>query len=166
MCPLRGKLIPQAPIMTHDELLSSATRLPPPTPEAAKEYAQHVATLAERVSKALEARTDLDTLIGPGNRDMMRDNHRNHALFMASLFANWSPTVLVETVTWVFRAYRAHGFHLTYWSAQLNIWLAVMPDVLTGATVTEITPVYHWLLVNLPAFTALSETSSDLPSAK
>jgi hypothetical protein len=42
---------------------------------------------------------------------------------MVSLFGDYHPEVLVETVLWVFRAYRSHGFKLTYWPAQLDMWV-------------------------------------------
>ena len=57
---------------------------------------------------------------------------------MSSLLATYSPEVLVNTVLWVFRAYRAHGFNLTYWPAQLDTWVVLLekhlsPSVGRGA---------------------------------
>jgi hypothetical protein len=143
--------------MTRQELLNEAATLRQPSEDAAAEYARHGQTLAERVSAALSSRPDLLRLVGEGNQEMMRDNHRNHARFMASLFGRYSAEVLVETVLWVFRAYRAHGFALTYWPAQLNSWLEAMREILSPETYAAVAPFYEWLLLRQPAFAALSD---------
>ena len=106
--------------MTRQFLLEQAAGLPAVSTEAAAEYAAQHLTLAEEVTRMLGARDDLERLIGPGNRAMMEDNHRNHGRFISSLLQAFSPEVLVETIIWVFRAYRSHGFQLTYWPAQLD----------------------------------------------
>jgi hypothetical protein len=103
------------------------------------------------------ARTDLDHLIGNENMAMMEDNHRNHARFMTSVFQVYQPVVLVETVLWVFRAYRSHGFQLTYWPAQLDQWVALLKVHLSPDAFQEIYPFYHWMLINQPTFVIESD---------
>lgn len=103
------------------------------------------------------SRHDLSAMIGEGNEAMMKDNHNNHALFMESIFTNYNPEVLVETVLWVFKSYRAHGFQVTYWPAQLNAWIKIIEKELSPASCKTILPFYQWLIVNIPAFTELSE---------
>jgi hypothetical protein len=142
--------------MTHDDLLKTASALHAPPPKAIAEYANLRDKLAGELNRRLGARSDLDALIGPGNRAMMEDNHRNHARFMESLFRLYSPQVLVETVLWVFRAYRAHGFRLTYWPAQLDTWVEVLRENLSTESFRAIEPFYHWMIVNQPAFAALT----------
>jgi hypothetical protein len=113
--------------------------------------------MAEIVSGRMLAREDLESLIGAGNSDMMCDNHRNHARFMNSLFKMYTPEMLAETILWVFRAYRAHGFRLTYWPAQLDTWVLVMKDQLSAVSLEEIYPYYAWMLINQASFAELSE---------
>jgi hypothetical protein len=145
--------------MTKQELIVSATRLPAPSAEAVTEYAVRAELLAADVSRILRERPDLEALIGPGNCAMMEQNHRNHARFMGGFLANYQPEVLVETVLWVFRAYRSHGFRLTYWPAQLDTWLTVLADRLPAHACRAIRRIYDWLLVHQPAFAALSDSA-------
>lgn len=146
-------------MMTHDQLLAAANCLVPPPAAAAMEYAALADELAAEVSRGLGARADLERLIGLGNREMMEDNHRNHARFITALLQSFNPNVLVETVLWVFRAYRQHGFQLTYWPAQLDLWLKLLRDRLSPEAYAAITPLYRWMLLHQAAFVQLSETA-------
>jgi hypothetical protein len=143
--------------MNKEELIATATALAYPTPAAAHEYSEKRERLAAEINRIMGQRADLKDLIGAGNHDMMEDNHRNHARFLTSLFQDFSPIVLVETVLWVFRAYRSHGFHLTYWPAQLDTWVEIMKKELTPATFENVYPVYHWMIIHQPDFVALSD---------
>jgi hypothetical protein len=142
--------------MKREDLIESARTLPVPSPEAAREYGARRERLAEAINRAMGARRDLDRLVG-GHTAMMEDNHRNHARFMESLFLAWDPEVLVDTVIWVFRAYRSHGFALTYWPAQLDTWVSVLRENLSASTFASIYPVYHWMITQQPFFAALSD---------
>lgn len=143
--------------MKKDTLLASAQQLKQPAQAHAHAYAEQAEALAAMVTAQLLARPDLETLIGPGNEEMMADNHRNHARFLSSVFQCYRPEVLVETVLWVYRAYRAHGFHLTYWPAQLDCWVKCMRETLPAASVAELYPFYEWLLINQAAFVELTD---------
>ncbi len=143
--------------MTREELIENAAKLPKPSPEAAREYDSVRERAADAVTGELARRDDLEALIGKGNSEMMSQNHRNHALFMSSMFAGYAPRVFVETILWVFRAYRSHGFGLTYWPAQLDSWLSVLGDLMGEQAFGEIKPFYEWMLVNQAAFANLSD---------
>jgi hypothetical protein len=143
--------------MTREELIQSAERLHRPSTAAAGEYARKNGRMAEKLNLIMAQRQDVTYMTG-GNVAMMEDNHRNHARFMTSLFAMFSPVVLVDTVLWVFRAYRSHGFQLTYWPAQLDGWVRILEEDLSYETFSEVLPVYNWMIVNQPAFASLSDT--------
>lgn len=147
--------------MNRQILIEAASELTAPSEDAAREYAACHELIAARVSHELLQRPDLDRLIGPDNRAMMEDNHRNHGRFMTSFLTAFSPGVLVETVLWVFRAYRSHGFQLAYWPAQLDCWLVLLREHLSPAAYREIEPIYRFLLCHQPAFAALSEAASS-----
>jgi len=74
--------------------------------------------------------------------------------------------VLVETVLWVYRAYRSHGFRLTYWPAQLNAWMVVLKAQLSEDTFREIHPLYNWFIVNQAAFVRLTDDEVDPAGTK
>ena len=101
--------------MTRESLIESAALLKQPSKTVRDEYSLKREYLATEINRIMGERPDVDYMIG-GNIAMMQDNHRNHARFMESLFVAFDPIVLVDTVLWVFRAYRSHGFQLTYWT--------------------------------------------------
>ena len=143
--------------MKKEELIESAGMLKQPSAQAADEYNQKSDQLAAQMNLMMGRRPDVEYMTG-GNSPMMADNHRNHARFMASLFIMYSPTVLVDTVLWVFRAYRSHGFQLTYWPAQLDTWVEILRQDLSAGTFEDVYPFYNWMIVNQPAFASLSDS--------
>ncbi|MBR9979067.1 MAG: hypothetical protein KFH87_13360 [Bacteroidetes bacterium] len=151
--------------MTREQLIAEARSLEEPPSSAMEEFAQKRDRLAAAMNERFSRREDLLQLIGDGNQAMMEDNHRNHVRFMHSLFQRYLPEVLVDTVLWVFRAYRAHGFQLTYWPAQLDTWIELFRSELTPESFHAIEPYYHWMLIRQPAFAALSDQAlSDAAS--
>ena len=147
--------------MKRDDLVASASLLAQPSAAAAAEYAAQRDALAAELNRRMIERSDLVRLIGEGNGPMMEDNHRNHARFMAAVFAHYSPEVLVDTVLWVFRAYRSHGFRLAYWPAQLDSWVELLREKLSPGAFSEIYPFYDWLIVNQPAFALLTDPAAQ-----
>ncbi len=100
------------------------------------------------------------------NQNMAQDNNRNFPRFMDALFLNYQPQILVETVLWVFRAYRSHGFATTYWAANLNIWVDLLKKELTPAAFEEIYPFYRWLIVNIPVFVRITDQERSIHDEK
>jgi hypothetical protein len=145
--------------MKNEELLRTAAQLKQPSAEAAAEFSKKADAMAEIINQRFFQRKDLALLIGEGNIDMMYENHRNHLRFMISLFSSYNPEIFVETVLWVFRAYRSHGFNLTYWPAQLDNWVEIFKSNLSQDCYEEIYPFYHWMIVNNPSFALLSDTA-------
>lgn len=110
----------------QEHLLKTASNLIQPSATAVEEFSQKQEKLAALGNQTMSQRPDLDKLVGTGNQEMAEDNNRNFARFMVSLFTEFSAKVLVETVLWVFRAYRSHGFQTTYWAANLDIWVEML----------------------------------------
>jgi hypothetical protein len=143
--------------MSKEELLASACLLAQPSKQVAEEYSRKSEHLAAEMNRIMGGRPDIEYMVG-GNRAMMEDNHRNHARFIESLFFAHNPSVLVDTVLWVFRAYRSHGFQLTYWPAQLDTWVEVLRKELSPEAMEGIYPFYRWMIVNQPSFALLSDS--------
>ena len=150
----------------RDRLLESAADLRQPGPEAQAEFSDKRSAVTAQCTRLFEQRRDLDRLVGKENIDMARDNNKNFSRFMASIFEEFDPRVLVDTVLWVFTAYRSHGFHTTYWAANLNIWMDVLESKLAAESWEEISPFYRWLVVNIPLFTALTEDAVNDPRSQ
>ena len=139
------------------QLLNSAKKLQQPTESATTEFSHKREQLAAKGSQLLSERNDMEKLVGKGNKQMSEDNNKNFARFMESMFSEYDPNVLVETVLWVFRAYRSHGFQTTYWAANLNIWIEMLKNEMSEETFNELYPFYNWLVVNIPVFVKLTD---------
>lgn len=149
--------------MNKDHLLNTAKDLEQPSAEAAGEFSKKLEMLTEKMNSYMLERPDLAEMVGEGNQQMMKDNHANHARFMDSVFANYEPEVLVDTVLWVFRAYRSRNFSSTYWAAQLNGWMVIYKRELSENCYKEVVPFYKWMQVNIPIFNKLAEENIEAP---
>lgn len=151
--------------MDRTFLITTARQLCPVSENAAAEYQQNAGLMTVRMNAVMEERADVQEMVGICNLPMMRDNHANHVRFITSLLKNFNPDVLVDTVLWVFRAYRSHGFRSAYWAAQLNAWVEILKEMLSPEAYEEIYPYYEWMQVNIPAFVAVSDNKLDMPNA-
>jgi hypothetical protein len=143
--------------MDKKELLTSAAKLKQVSASTYSEYDKTGDHLVAKMNELMLKRTDLSALIGDGNEEMMKDNHANHVRFIASILKNHHPEVLIDTILWVFRAYRSHGFTTNYWAAQLNAWIVMLKGSLSEETYNEIYPLYEWMQINIPLFVKLSD---------
>ena len=142
--------------MNKETLIDSAAQLGPFSQETVNEYAKKTDKLVARINAIMLERKDIKSMVGEANLEMMKDNHANHARFILSIIDNYNKEVLVETILWVFRAYRSHGFASTYWAAQLNAWIMILQEELSSETVEQVYPLYKWMQVNIPVFDTLS----------
>lgn len=147
--------------MNKQELINKAAAIRTPSASTADEFRKASPAVVAELNEIMRSRPDLEKLIGENNLDMMLDNHNNHARFMSALLTDFSPAVLVDTVLWVFRAYKNHGFQPTYWPAQLNAWTWLLKKHLTPEAFEEIHPIYNFLLTNQPYFDTLSAAEID-----
>lgn len=143
--------------MDKNYLLQTANQLKRASNTAATEYEQKAEQLIVEMNKLMLERQDLEILVGKNNINMMQDNHANHVRFMASILKNYNSDVLVETILWVFRSYRSHGFSANYWAAQLNTWMVIFKSQFSTETYNEVKPLYEWMQINIPIFVKLSD---------
>lgn len=143
--------------MDKNYLLETAEHLKQVSEESANEYNNKTEQLLAKMNSLMLKRPDLDCLIGANNIEMMKDNHSNHLRFIGSILKNRNINVLVDTILWVFRAYRSHHFSTNYWAAQLNNWIAVLKNELSQECFEEVFPYYEWMQINIPAFVIISD---------
>ena len=151
--------------MDKNYLLETAMQLKHVSVKSAEEYHQNAEKLVTKMNTLMLGRPDIESLVGSNNINMMKDNHANHVRFIASILKNYNADVLVDTVLWVFRAYRSHGFTTNYWAAQLNTWMTVVKEVLTPESFVEVYPYYEWLQVNIPLFVMVSDEKLEAPNS-
>ncbi len=147
--------------MDKNDLLLSARKLQQVSEKSTLEYGLKKDMLVELQNTKMQNRPDILDLVGIGNVEMMKDNHANHARFLESIFKEYSAEILVDTVLWVFRAYRSRNFSSTYWAAQLNSWIEIYKSELSAECYNEIYPYYNWMQINIPAFNALAEENLE-----
>jgi len=152
--------------MIKNSLFKTAKELAQVDEKTYTEYKSKSDLLLSKINEVIIERQDLNSLIGSENVDMMKDNHANHLRFMASVFKNFNPEILVDTVLWVFRAYQTHGFSSNYWAAQLNAWIKILEDNLSTESYKHIYPYYEWMQVNIPIFTNISQSDINLHKSK
>lgn len=143
--------------MDSDDLILSAKKLQQVSTKSASEFGAKKDLLVEQMNVKMLNRSDIIDMVGADNLEMMKDNHANHARFLESLFIHHSPETLVDTILWVFRAYRSRNFKSTYWAAQLNTWIELYKIELTKECYEEIYPYYNWMQINIPTFNNLAE---------
>jgi hypothetical protein len=152
--------------VTKDQLIESARKLGAATLTATADYEARREAMAAELSRRMLARQDIDRLIGPDNREMLENNSRNMFRFMGSLFRSFDPQVLAETALWVFRAYRSHGFQISYWPANLDTAVQILREQLSAESFDSVYPPFEWLIVHNPAFVELSDAALEKePSA-
>jgi len=143
--------------MDKKSLLKSAFQLHSPEIQFIEEYRMKTDLMVSQLNTTMTKRPDLDKLIGINNLEMMKDNHANHARFMTVIMENYDATIFVDTILWVFNAYKNHGFSPNYWAAQLNTWITITKEHLSEKAFHQIEPFYQWMQVHIPEFDALSK---------
>lgn len=151
--------------MDKNYILETARKLEQVNPETAEEYRQKSDELIARINQRMLEKPEIEDIVGENNFSMMKDNHANHVRFMASILRNYNPEVFVDTVLWVFRAYRSHGFTTNYWAAQMNTWIEILKELLTPESFNEIYPYYEWMQTNIPIFVKLSDEYLEAPNS-
>lgn len=149
--------------MDKNYLIKTAEKLKQVSEKNAKEFSSKKDALVALMNQKMVNRDDLLVMVGAGNVEMMKDNHANHARFLESIFNQHSAEILVDTVLWVFRAYRSRNFSSTYWAAQLNAWIEIYKKELSPECYQEVYPYYNWMQINIPTFNKLAEDELDAP---
>lgn len=147
--------------MTKEQLIATAIALPTISSASGQAYITNQGVMVEKMNHLMLSRPDIEALVGDTNLIMMQDNHENHARFIASILIEFHAETLLETILWVFRAYRSRGFASNYWASQLNTWLKVIKEVLPVEANKEIEPLYNWMLLHIPNFVMLSDSKLE-----
>lgn len=152
--------------MEKSYLIETANLLPKFSVKIAKEYEDKLDEMINTLNQRMLKRADITELVGDQNIEMMKDNHSNHAHFIASILKNFNAEILVDTILWVFRAYRSRKFQTNYWAAQLNTWRNVINENLSNETAKTVLELYNWMQINIPSFTEISENKLEKMNSK
>lgn len=143
-------------------LIESLSDVQAVSADAAESYGKEAKGLVNHVNNELEARPDILELIGGNPIELMRNNHRNHAAFMTTVFKIGNYELLARTVPWVYRAYRARGFSYDYFPVELAAWKRAAESGLDCAHSAEIARVYDWMICHHGEMIQLSISGEGL----
>lgn len=150
--------------MDKKRLVETCEQLKMVSEKSVDEFIKNSDQIISEMNIEMLKRADIDSLVGTENLEMMEDNHSNHIRFLTSILKEFNAEVFVETIIWVFRAYRSRGFSTNYWAAQLNTWTKILKNQLSEETYLEIIPYYEWMLINIPVFVKLSDEKLETPN--
>lgn len=136
--------------MTEQELIAKASDIPAISARAARSFSEALEPLAAGVTARMLASGNVEMLVGFGNLHTMADTHRRQARFLAALFAEFDPKLMIRTISRAVAAHRPFGFQDLFWVVQLGAWKAVLADELDRESADEIRPYFEWLDVHLP----------------
>jgi hypothetical protein len=142
--------------MSKDLLHRSAHKLQQPSSDSILDFSVHKEEILALINlKALMNRDIMNSV--DHNEELMKDNHNNHYKFMESTFTHYDAMVFVDTLLWVFRAYKARAFDTQYFEIILNTWMETYHEILKEKTCTEIEPFYSYMKQHLPILSKLAE---------
>jgi hypothetical protein len=113
------------------------------------------------LNQVMEARENLDALIGHGNLELMRENHANHVQYFSTLLEVFEPGNLIDTVLWVLRTYLSRGFSLGYWPVMLDAAKRIAHEELSPCNRCRIMPYYEWIESHFAELAHLAEARDD-----
>ncbi len=90
----------------------------------------------------------------------MRDNHKNHAAFMATVFAFNNLELLCRVVPWVYRTYESRGFSFDYFPVELTAWQEAVRQHLEPVLAGPILAIYEWMMAHHQDWITLSRTTT------
>lgn len=143
-------------------LINSLQEIQVVSPDAAQAYDKAKNTLEDHVNKEMEANPKVLDLIGGNPFSIMRNNHSNHATFMTTVFKIGSYELLVRTIPWVYRAYRARGFAYDYFPVALAAWKGSVGKCLDSGYSAQIIEIYDWMINNHENMIQLSLSGEGL----
>lgn len=131
---------------TPESFTREAAKLPQVPLDAATAYQLHAAEMTTLVDQRLSALPDILDLIGGNPLQLMFDNHRHHAAFMATVFTLGNYSLLAATLPWVYRAYHERGFSYDYFPRELNHWIEAVEAFMPTALQPAIIQTYRWMI--------------------
>ena len=149
--------------VTVEELLIEARELPRVPLNAVTAYKHHMPVLIKFVDDRLCSMPEMNSLIGNNFPQVMHDNHKHHAAFMATVFSMGNYELLCKTVPWVYRSYHSHHFSYDYFPVELKAWREAIETYLDNNLNEAIRTIYDWMIDHHDQFIVLSESEMLSP---
>ncbi len=129
-----------------EDLKRAAAALAPVPPAAARAYRAKMATLREHVDREMAEYLAIEVLIGLNPLEILYDQHRDHANFMANVLHFNAFELLAESVAWIYQTYHTHGFSYDYFRLEVKAWMKAVAEHLEAGSAQAVNAVYLWWL--------------------
>ena len=113
---------------------------------ACSAYQDKMNIMVDRVNQVMLSRRDLNDLIGSNPKEVMLQNHGNHARFMTSQFCIKSPETFIRITAWVYHTYIARGFSPRYFLVELRQWQKAVEHYLDPKSAELINAFYQVMI--------------------
>ncbi len=140
-----------------EELIKSAAKLEKVDSKSLQEYSEKQELIIAKTNELILNNKNIQSLIGEKNESKMVINHTNHVRFMESILRNFNPEIFVNTILWVYKTYRKHGFHEKYWVIAFEKYEKALEELLDKDSYQEVSNYYQWLKRNHKDFVKLTE---------
>ncbi|MDJ0623792.1 MAG: cobalamin-dependent protein [Desulfocapsaceae bacterium] len=147
--------------VTLSSIIEDATKIPLVPLASVAEYRQKTEEMTSLVDAELASRPDIMELLGYNALQVMYENHKHHALFMATVLGVGGYELLARTVPWVYRSYHSHGFSYDYFPIELEAWQKAISRCLDKELGREISAVYSWMIDAHDKMIKLAEMPGD-----
>lgn len=145
---------------TIQDIINEAKALPTVPLKEAAMYHEIIPELTHNVNELMSSHPSIHELIGHNPLQVMYDNHRNHAAFMATVFNTQSYELLIRTVPWVYRSYSAHRFSYDYFPLELQAWIDAI-EKKHDKPMKTIVAVYRWMILKHESMMILSNSEEQ-----
>lgn len=139
-------------------VFDQAETIEPVSTQAAAHYAAKQAEIVIREDQLLESVPNLSEILGGQPLEVMFENHRNHARFMANVFRFNHYRLMARIVVWVYRSYHARNFSFEYFRLALPRWQQAVGENLKQPEAADINRVYQWLIDHHDEFVELAQS--------
>ncbi len=147
--------------ISFSSVIDEAVKLPLVPLEAVTQYRNKIMEMTALVDTSLSSRADVMELIGQNALQVMYDNHRHHAAFMATVFGVGGYELLARTVPWVYHAYHSHGFSYEYFPVELQAWKSAVSSCMDEELHQQILAVYDWMIDSHEKMIQLSQSPGE-----
>jgi hypothetical protein len=144
-------------------VIEDAVKLPLVPLGAVSEYRNKTAEMTSLVDTELSSRPDIMDLLDNNALQIMYDNHKHHASFMATVFGVSGYELLAKTVPWVYRSYHSHGFSYDYFPIALQAWQKAVTSIMDEDLRSQILAVYSWMIASHEKMISLAEGPGEKP---
>ncbi len=144
-----------------EKLFEEIEELPRVPAESVEAYKQKMGELVARVNVLMSSREDIGNLIGKNPLSLAFENHRNHAIFMASVMSLNEFVLMLETLVWAYRSYRSRGFSYDYFPAHLSAWQKALKELIEPRLSDPVVRIYSWMESKHDALIGYSMHSSN-----